>query len=108
MDALELVRAITRGEESRNQFKSDFSNAASLAAEMVAFSNTLGGQILVGVRDTGQISGLNSANIARLNQIVSNAGGQLVRPAIDPLTHNIETDQGVVMVTSIAQGLSKP
>jgi len=54
---------IARGENSHIQFKADLNNANQLAAEIVAFSNTAGGRLLVGVNDDGSIAGLNTVDI---------------------------------------------
>ncbi|QTY27873.1 helix-turn-helix domain-containing protein [Flavobacterium sp. CS20] len=51
MDALELLDLIQMGESSKVQFKIRVNNANSIGAEMVAFSNTKGGMIIVGVDD---------------------------------------------------------
>lgn len=104
----ELIRVVGRGEDSKNQFKLDFTNAVSLAIEMVAFSNMGGGRIIIGVRDTGKISGLTREDIGRLNELVSNAASQMVRPPINPFTENVDTPEGLVMVVTIEQGISKP
>ena len=58
METLELMTILAQGEDSQHQFKKNISNAESLAAEMVAFSNGNGGKILVGVDDDGSITGL--------------------------------------------------
>ena len=108
MYSSELLGIIGRGEDSVNQFKRDFTNAASLAAEMVAFSNMAGGRILVGVRDDGTISGLTRSDVGRLNELISNAASQLVRPPINPLTENVDTPDGLVLVVTVLQGISKP
>lgn len=108
MHTEELMAALSRGEDSRHQFKADFTNADALAAEMVAFSNTGGGRIFMGVRDDGSVSGLGAGDIARLNQLVSNAASQNVRPAINPLTEIIAHPAGKVMVVDVAPGVSKP
>ncbi|WP_183146425.1 RNA-binding domain-containing protein, partial [Pseudomonas syringae] len=49
METTELIDVISRGEDSRQQLKADMTNADALAAEIVAFSNTAGGRILIGV-----------------------------------------------------------
>ena len=108
METAELIEIISRGEDSRHQFKADFTNADSLAAEVVAFSNTAGGRILVGVNDDGSVSGLSAGDIGRLNQLISNASSQNVRPAVNPLTENVSHPSGTVMVVSIPEGVSKP
>jgi ATP-dependent DNA helicase RecG len=100
---------LARGEDTRHQFKKDISNGDSLAADFVAFSNGDGGKIFVGVRDTDNaITGLMSDDIRRLNQLVSNVASQNVRPAINPEIENISTENGLVMVVSIASGVNKP
>jgi ATP-dependent DNA helicase RecG len=108
MEAAELLRIISRGEDSRNQFKADITNAASLAAEVVAFSNMEGGRIFVGVGDGGEITGLSRTDVSRLNALLSNAASQLVRPPVNPLTENIETPAGLVMVVTVDKGIAKP
>lgn len=59
----EMNEILQLGEDSRHQFKVDFTNAASLAAEMVAFSNSKGGTIFIGVSDSGEVVGLSTAKI---------------------------------------------
>ena len=50
-----LLTEIQSGEDSTCQFKADVKNVDSLASEMVAFSNSLGGTIFIGVDDNGKI-----------------------------------------------------
>lgn len=78
MNAIEKVSALIRqGENSAVEFKSGDVHADSLAREIVAFANSLGGVILLGVADDGRIEGLNEsrhweewvADIARHNVI---------------------------------------
>jgi len=51
METTELIDCLSRGEDSRHQFKENFTNADALAAEIVAFANTAGGQIFIGVQN---------------------------------------------------------
>ena len=44
----------------------------------------------------------------RLNQLVSNAASQHVRPPVHPLTDNVQTAHGLVIVLTVSDGLSKP
>ena len=108
METQELLSIIANGEDSRHQFKADFTNANAVAAEMVAFSNSKGGVLLIGVNDDGNIAGLGTGDMGRLNQLISNAASQSVRPPINPITENISLPNGMVMVVTIDQGISKP
>jgi len=108
METAELIEIISRGEDSRHQFKADVTNADALAAEMVAFSNSGGGRMFIGVSDANSVTGLSEADIKRLNQSISNAASQNVRPAINPSTENIAHPDGTVLVITIPDGISKP
>jgi ATP-dependent DNA helicase RecG len=108
METTELIDLLSRGEDSRQQFKADMTNADALAAEIVAFCNTAGGRIFIGVNDDSSVRGLSGADVARLNQLIANAASQVVRPAVNPLTENVPHPNGTVMVVSIPEGVNKP
>lgn len=108
METTELIDLLSRGEDSRQQFKTDMNNADALAAEIVAFSNTAGGRIFIGVNDDGSVRGLSGAEVARLNMLIANVASQVVRPAVNPLTENVPHPAGTVLVLSIAEGVNKP
>jgi len=108
METSELLEIVARDEDSNNQFKGNFTNGDSVAAELVAFSNSSGGRIFIGISNDGSFSGLDRSDMGRLNQLISNAASQLVRPPINPQTENISTPSGLVMVVNVSQGVSKP
>ena len=104
----ELQRLLAGGEDSQHQFKREITHPDSLAAELVALSNSGGGQIFVGVEDDGRISGLSPQQVRAFNQLLSNTASNNVRPPIHPSTQNIATEQGVVIVVTVAAGLNQP
>ncbi len=108
MEFSELIEIISRGEDSRHQFKENVHNNDSLAAELVAFSNAEGGYLLIGVDDSGNVRGLPSDDIHRLNKMLSNVASQNVRPAINPVSENISLPDGLVMVVPVLRGVNKP
>jgi len=99
---------IERDEDSKHQFKANVSNETSLAQEMIAFSNTIGGMLIIGVNDDGTIAGLTRADMGRLSNLVSNAASQQVKPPINTITENLSLDGGLVMVVHVQPGISKP
>lgn len=108
MMEFELKQILEKGEDSQQQFKQLIVNGNALAAEMVAFSNSLGGKLLVGVNDDGKITGLSLEQSQALNQLISNTASHSVRPPINPITENIKTAQGLVIIIRIRKGLNKP
>jgi ATP-dependent DNA helicase RecG len=108
LETVELLEIVGRGEDTRHQFKADATNAVSLASELVAFANSGGGMLFVGVRDDGTIQALNGADVHRINQLIGNAASTQIRPAINPITENVPVETGVVVVVTIPDGIAKP
>jgi predicted HTH transcriptional regulator len=108
MNETELRQILACGEDSLHQFKSNLTNADSMAAELAAFANSGGGRLFIGVNDDGSVTGLDAVAVRRLNQLLGNAATQNVRPPVHPLTENVQTANGIVMVVSVPDGLSKP
>lgn len=109
METAELIEIISRGEDSRHQFKSNVHNQDSLAEEFVAMANSGGGTVLIGVADkTGQVTGLSSGDISRLNNLISNAAAESVTPPLSVRTENVKHPEGLVLVIEIPNGLNKP
>ena len=109
MTRKELQALVALGEDSSRQFKVDLTNADSLAADLVAFSNSSGGTLLIGVADDGKMPGLSPADVRRLNQLIGNAATQHMRSPISPTTENVSVARGrVVIVVDVPEGLDKP
>lgn len=104
-----LLSQIALGEDSTRQFKADVKNADSLASEMAAFANTDGGTIFIGVADDGSTPGLSQQDVARINQLISNAASQLVRSPLAVQTENVALGNGrIVIVLAVPKGIDKP
>ncbi|TVQ42160.1 MAG: ATP-dependent DNA helicase RecG [Saprospirales bacterium] len=109
MDALELLDLIQKGESSVVQFKVRINDAYKIGTEMVAFSNTKGGLLIIGVDDkTGEIKGLSFEEIAETNQLLANAASDNIKPQIFIETQTVEIDNNNVVVATILEGISKP
>jgi ATP-dependent DNA helicase RecG len=104
-----LFAQISLGEDSTRQFKADIKNADSLASEMAAFANSNGGKIFIGVADDGSAPWLSGQDVARINQIISNAASHLVRSPLAVQTENVALKNGrIVIVLTVPKGIDKP
>jgi predicted HTH transcriptional regulator len=108
MKTAELIQKINQGEDSFTQFKEKITRSESLSAELVAFSNASGGNIIVGVCDNREITGLNDIEINSLNQLISNVASQNVHPPIYPITEIKIVDQKKLVIITVQEGMNKP
>jgi len=108
MEAIEVIKLIELGEDSHTQFKQTITNPASLAGDLVAFSNSKGGKIIIGVNDQGVVMGLSSEEVRRINQLISNTATNLVRPSVNIESENINVGEKLVIIVKIPEGISKP
>ncbi len=75
---MSIQELIQQGENSAVEFKTEDVRGESMAKELVAFANSLGGSVLVGVDDAGTVTGVTKThfeewiiNIARNNVVPS-------------------------------------
>lgn len=115
MDALELLDLIQKGESSTVQFKVRIDkkdkkkSTYDLGTEMVAFANTKGGLLIIGIVDeTGEINGLSYDELQATNQLLANVSTNNVKPAINIFTETVEVGDEKVVVVQVPEGISKP
>ena len=99
MTPTDLSILIQEGEGTTLEFKENLSS--SFAREAVAMANTIGGKILLGVRDDGTIAGLQDSNLirARVQDIARNCD-----PPVKLMIEPVEK----VMVVHVRESDAKP
>ncbi len=103
----ELLEIITNGENSEIEFKRDDLRDEQLAKEIVAFANTYGGKLLVGIEDDGAISGIQRTGFERW--VMDTVCSHYIHPVLVPGYEEIQVEDGLrVAVISIPMGSSKP
>ncbi len=110
MDALAVLNLIAGGETSHVQFKLNVTNATSIAQEMVAFANSKGGVMLIGINDkTGEAEGLTFQDIQRINNLLTTAANDHVKSPIVIETETIAMASGKrIIAVRIPEGGNKP
>jgi len=104
----ELLEIIANGENSGVEFKRDDIRPEQLAKGVVALSNLQGGRFLLGVEDSGQITGLQRPP-SESQEWVLNVFRDKVHPQIIPFYEEIMIEDHLrVGVITLAAGISKP
>lgn len=100
---------LSKGETSSIQFKSNISNEHSVAQEMVAFANSKGGTILIGVDDkTWDVTGLTDHDIRRLTNLLVNASNEHIKPPLFIETETVIINSKKVIAVAVPEGNDKP
>lgn len=100
-----ILDLIAQGENICLEFKNRDVRPDSLAREMVAFSNTSGGTVLVGVEDDGTITGVDAS---KCEEWVTNISRNNVSPAITIDVKTAIHDGKIVLIIKVPKGKDKP
>jgi len=107
MDWQGLQRCITRWEDVHTEFKEWPVHSDDIAAALVAFANTDGGQFILGVDNGRQIIGVDDPDAAmqRVDQIAYNN----CEPPLTVIQETVKSDSGaVVLVVNVPKGDQRP
>ena len=112
MNTVELLDIVSTGETSKVQFKEELPHKDSVAQEIVAMSNSLGGVILIGIKDvTGELAGLSAEQIEEYDRTISQIADN-IKPIVYITTEVIKVDvDGTtknILVVHIQEGINKP
>jgi ATP-dependent DNA helicase RecG len=108
MEEFEVRSEILLGEDSTRQFKREPSADSKMAGEIVAFANSGGGRIFVGVDKQGSIHGMTGAEAEKIGEDIAKIAWDCLRPPYSVLSKSVATSDGIVVVVEIPDGPSKP
>jgi len=109
MTTEDILKLRDLGEVSTVQFKERLMNNYDIGCELVAFSNTHGGQLIVGINDvTGQINPLSFSEVQEVTNLLGNIASDNVVPNILLDVDTVPVEGGSVVVATIKEGLNKP
>jgi predicted HTH transcriptional regulator len=100
-----IKRLITEGEHQTLDFKFEISDTKKIARSLVAFANTDGGRLLVGVKDNGNITGIKSDEEAYM---IETAALLYCKPEVHFITNNHNTEGKNVLEVVVEPSNSKP
>jgi len=100
-----IQKLIEEGEHLKQDFKFEISDVRKIAKTLVAFSNTAGGKLLVGVKDNGKIAGIRSEEEIYM---IEGAAGIYCRPEIAFTTRKWVINGKTILEVDIPKGDKKP
>ena len=97
------------GEVTKVQFKERIPDAYDVGCEMVAFSNTRGGQLVIGINDKmGVVNALSYQEVQETTNLLGNIASENVIPSILLNIETVAVKGGHLVVATVKEGLNKP
>lgn len=104
-DSTSLKNRILDGEGLRQDFKFNISDSRKIARSLVAFANTEGGSLLIGVKDNGRIAGVRSEEEIYMLEAAANL---YCRPVVKFEVREWEVENRKVLEAVIPESDQKP
>ena len=105
----DILKQINAGEVSGVQFKERILDKYDIACELVAFSNSHGGKLVVGIKDkTGETNALSYSEVQETTNLLSAIASENVVPSILIKIDTVEVEDGNLVVATVKEGLNKP
>ena len=105
----DILKQINAGEVSGLQFMERILDKYDIACELVAFSNSHGGKLVVGIKDkTGEINALSYSEVQETTNLLSDIASENVVPSILIKIDTVEVEDGNLVVATVKEGLNKP
>lgn len=105
----DILKQINAGEVSGVQFKERILDKYDIACELVAFSNSHGGKLVVGIKDkTGGTNALSYSEVQETTNLLSDIASENVVPSILIKIDTVEVEDGNLVVATVKEGLNKP
>ena len=105
----DILKQIKAGEVSGVQFKERILDKYDIACELVAFSNSHGGKLVVGIKDkTGETNALSYSEVQETTNLLSDIASENVVPSILIKIDTVEVEDGYLVVATVKEGLNKP
>lgn len=105
---LRVKELVTAGEGLRVEFKEDLPpDEHRFLDSMIAFANTSGGTILIGVSDDCEIKGIKQ-NPQQVLETITNWVSEKCDPRPSYTTNQLEVDGKTIIIVDVATGSTKP
>lgn len=112
MTEKETLQLRDLAEAGQVQFKERITNKEDkydIGCEMVAFSNSRGGRLVIGINDkSGEINALSYMELQETTNLLTSIASENVIPNVLIDVENVPTTGGAVVVATIPEGKNKP
>jgi len=100
-----IHKLIAQGEHQQQDFKQRVDDSKKIAKTLVAFANSSGGRLLIGVKDNGNISGIEPEEEFHM---IDGAAELYCKPAVDFTHKTWRVENKIVLEVTVMPSPEKP
>ena len=100
----DILTQIKSGESKTLEFKESLPKNESIAKTAIAFSNTSGGKLIIGVNDKREIVGIDDSDIFSLQDRIASIIFDSCSPNILPDIYTLNIDNKLILVIEVFRG----
>ncbi|MBI4645030.1 MAG: putative DNA binding domain-containing protein [Bacteroidia bacterium] len=106
MNEEELKKKISKGENHLTEFKKTITNNNELAKDISSFANSNGGQLFIGITNSGEITGIQEidSTMRRIDDVAYNC----CEPPITVYQEILNVSDKTVLIINIPKGTQRP
>ncbi|GAF05322.1 RNA-binding domain-containing protein [Saccharicrinis fermentans] len=105
---MKISELIAKGESKILELKEALPKNENIAKTVIAFSNTSGGKLIIGVNDKREIVGIDDAELFQMQDKIASIIADNCSPGIMPEIYSINIEGKLVLVIEVVRGNLKP
>ncbi len=105
---MNLAKQIQKGESKTLELKEKLPKNTNIAKTVIAFSNTAGGKLIIGVNDKREVVGLEDIALFEIQDKIASIISDQCSPNIIPEIYSVNIENKLVLVIEVVRGNLKP
>ena len=104
----DIKKLLSQKENRRLEFKREFPSNEKLIKTAIAFSNSQGGDLVIGVEDDGSVVGIDEDSVVKFEEIISNTIYDNCIPNIMPEIYSARYESKTVLIVHFYPSSQRP
>ncbi|MEA1916657.1 MAG: ATP-binding protein, partial [Campylobacterota bacterium] len=104
----DIKKLVLQKENRKLEFKQELPSNEKIIKTAIAFSNSQGGDLIIGVTDDNKILGIDENSIVKFEEIISNTIYDNCMPNIMPNIYSVRVENKTLLVIHFYPSSSKP
>jgi len=105
---MNLAKQIQKGESKILELKEKLPRNTNIAKTVIAFSNTAGGKMIIGVNDKRKVVGIEDIALFEIQDKIASIISDQCSPNIIPEIYSVNIENKLVLVIEVVRGNLKP